>query len=144
MELHAKFEVTAIKTAFKKLAEVGKSEGITRKIAGVLREEAEQAFENERTPTGENWVQLNPNYKRQRTKRGYDGKMLQVSGELVKSLNIDYGDSFAMIGASEFYGQYHQVGTKHIPARPFLGLGDDGIAEIKAILQNALKQAVSG
>lgn len=144
MELHATFEVSAIKSAFKRLSEVAKTDEVTRKIAGVLREEAERAFENEHAPNGESWTPLNPQYKAQREKRGRTGNMLQVSGSLIKSLNLDYGDNFAVIGASESYGQFHQVGTAHIPARPFLGLGEAGIEEIKGILNNALKRATSG
>lgn len=36
------------------------------------------------------------------------------------------------------------TGTQHMPARPFLGLGETGIEEIKQILNNALKNAVEG
>ncbi|TNH04515.1 phage virion morphogenesis protein [Testudinibacter sp. TR-2022] len=142
MHLEFKFDTSEIQRKFRKLAEMGKSDRLTRKIANVLLEEAEDAFDAERSPEGEKWAVLNPDYKKRRHEKGYTGKILQVSGDLAMSLNIDYGDSFAVIGASEPHGQYHMTGTQHMPARPFLGLGETGIEEIKQILNNALKNAV--
>ncbi|MFK3619149.1 phage virion morphogenesis protein [Pasteurella multocida] len=141
MHLEYKFETQAIQNKFKKLQRVGKSDGLTRKIAGVLQQEAENAFDNERSPVGEKWADLKPNYKKQRYEKGYDGNILQVRGDLVNSLNIDYGENFALVGVSEYYGQYHQEGTSKMEARPFLGLGD-GVEEIQSILNKALKNAI--
>lgn len=140
MHIEYKFDTNAIQQKFKKLAQVMDGRDITRKVAGVLRQEAEKAFDQEKTPEGESWEKLNEDYKKRRDAAGYTGKMLQVTGDLVTSLNIDYGDSFAVIGASEPYGQYHQQGTEKMPARPFLGLGKDGISEIKAILDRELSK----
>ncbi|MFC1142356.1 phage virion morphogenesis protein [Pasteurella multocida] len=143
MHLEYKFDTKAIQNKFKKLSELGKADGLTRKIAGVLQQESETAFDNERSPTGEKWADLKPNYKKQRYEKGYDGNILQVRGDLVNSLNIDYGESFALVGVSEHYGQYHQEGTSKMKARPFLGLGDDGVEEIQHILNNAIRKALS-
>lgn len=140
MDLEFKFDTTEIQNKFKKLAKVVDGREITRKVANVLLQEAEAAFDNEVSPDGKPWAKLNPSYKKRRYDRGYTGNILQVTGDLVKSLNIDYGDSVAMVGAGEPYGQYHQMGTSKMPARPFLGLGDDGVAEIKAILHRELSK----
>ncbi|HDR1810465.1 TPA: phage virion morphogenesis protein [Pasteurella multocida] len=142
MHLEYKFDTKAIQNKFKKLSELGKTDGLTRKIAGVLQQEAETAFDNERSPEGEKWTDLTTNYKKRRYERGYDGPMLQLSSDLINSLNIDYGDSFAVVGVSEHYGQYHQEGTSKMEARPFLGLGDSGVEEIQSILNKALKNAI--
>ncbi|AMM81383.1 phage virion morphogenesis protein [Pasteurella multocida] len=143
MHLEYKFETQAIQNKFKKLSELGKTDGLTRKIAGVLQQEAETAFDNERSPIGEKWSDLNTAYKKQRYEKGYNGNILQVRGDLVDSLNIDYGESFALVGVSEHYGQYHQEGTNKMNARPFLGLGDSGVEEIQNILNNAIRKALS-
>lgn len=140
MDLEFKFDTTEIQNKFKKLAQVVDGREITRKVANVLLQEAEAAFNNEKSPEGESWAKLNQDYKKRRYDKGYTGNILQVTGDLVKSLNIDYGDSFAVIGAAEPYEQYHQMGTNKMPARPFLGLGDDGVAEIKAILHRELSK----
>lgn len=140
MDLEFKFDTTEIQNKFKKLAQVVDSREITRKVANVLLQEAEAAFDNEKSPEGESWTKLNQDYKKRRYDKGYTGNILQVTGDLVKSLNIDYGDNFAVIGAGEPYGQYHQLGTSKMPARPFLGLSNDGIEEIKAILNRELSK----
>lgn len=140
MDLEFKFDTTEIQNKFKKLAQVVDGREITRKVANVLLQEAEAAFDNEKSPEGEPWANLNQDYKKRRYNKGYTGNILQVTGDLVKSLNIDYGENFAVIGAGEPYGQYHQLGTSKMPARPFLGLSNDGIEEIKAILNRELSK----
>ncbi|MFZ7107901.1 phage virion morphogenesis protein [Avibacterium avium] len=144
MHLEFKADTKEIQNMFRKLSQLGKTDGLTRKIANVLWEDAEEAFDNERSPEGEKWATLKEPYKSQRYKKGYTGTMLQVTGDLAASLNIDYGDNFAFIGAQEPYGQYHQAGTSKMVARPFLGLSDDGVEEIKDILHRTLKQATQG
>lgn len=142
MHIEYKFDTREIQDKFQRLAKVMDGREITRKVSGVLRQESEKAFDKEKTPEGENWVALNDEYKKRRDVAGYTGKILQVRGDLVTSLNIDYGNDYAVIGASENYGQFHQMGTKFMPARPFLGLGDSGNDEIKAILNRELSKSV--
>lgn len=115
---------------------------ITRKVAGVLRQEAEKFFDLEQAPTGEKWEDLDEDYKKYRYAAGHTGKILQIRGGrgLAGSLSLDYGDNYALIGAAEEYGGFHQLGTTFMPARPFLGLGKDGVSEIKAILNRELSE----
>lgn len=146
MELDISFDekdMRIVQGAFAKLVQLGKSDGMTRKMANVLRADAEEAFETEQSPDGKKWEDLDPVYKKSRYAKGYDGKMLHRTGVLMASLNIDYGDDFAAVGVSESYGVYHQLGTKKMSARPFLGVSEDGIDEIKDILKNAIKGAWS-
>ena len=138
MELDISFnekDMRIVQGAFAKLVQLGKSDGMTRKMANVLRADAEEAFETEHSPDGKKWEDLDPVYKKSRYAKGYDGKMLHRTGQLIDSLNIDYGDDFAAVGVSESYGVYHQLGTKKMSARPFLGASEDGIDEIKDILK---------
>lgn len=144
MELDIRFDekdMRIVQGAFAKLVQLGKSDGMTRKMANVLRADAEEAFESEQSPDGKKWEDLDPVYKKSRFAKGYDGKMLHRTGQLIDSLNIDYGDDFAAVGVSESYGIYHQLGTKKMSARPFLGVSEDGVDEIKDILKNAIRRA---
>lgn len=43
------------------------------------------------------------------------------------------GKHTLQIGTATDYAHYHQFGTKHIPARPFLGVTDDLLASIKEL-----------
>lgn len=146
MELDISFDekdMRIVQGAFAKLVQIGKSDGMTRKMANVLRADAEEAFETEQSPDGKKWEDLDPVYKKSRFAKGYDGKMLHRTGQLIDSLNIDYGDDFAAVGVSESYGIYHQLGTKKMSARPFLGVSEDGVEEIKDVLKNAIRGAWS-
>ncbi|WP_419843609.1 phage virion morphogenesis protein [Actinobacillus pleuropneumoniae] len=142
MHFEFEFDDDELRKALKRVAMLKHNAHIMRKVAGVLQQEAESAFDNETSPSGEQWETLNSNYKQRRYTAGYTGNILQVTGNLVKSLSIDYADNIAIVGVSEAYGQYHQFGTKNMPARPFLGLSDDGIEEIKAILNRELSKTV--
>ena len=67
VELDIKFDekdMRIVQGAFAKLVQLGKSDGITRKMANVLRADAEEAFEDERSPKGEKWEDLDPAYKK--------------------------------------------------------------------------------
>ena len=140
MHLEYKFDTREIQNKFKRLATVMDGRDITRKVAGVLRQEAEKFFDLEQSPTGEKWEALDEDYKKYRYAAGHTGKILQIRGGrgLAGSLSLDYGDNYALIGAAEENGGFHQLGTTFMPARPFLGLSDDGAKEIRAILNDAL------
>ncbi|AAC23153.1 phage virion morphogenesis protein [Haemophilus influenzae] len=142
MHIEYKFDTSTIQQKFKKLAQVMDGRDITRKVAGVLRQEAEKFFDLEQAPTGEKWEDLDEDYKKYRYAAGHTGKILQIRGGrgLAGSLSLDYGDNYALIGAAEEYGGFHQLGTTFMPARPFLGLGKDGVSEIKAILNRELSE----
>lgn len=143
MELDYKFECEAIQQAFQRLAaQGGNLRDAARKVAGVLKQEAEFAFEREQSPEGEAWKPLDEDYRVRRFEQGYTGNKLHRTGMLIASVGVDYGDTFAVIGAGEPYGQYHQLGTKKMPARPFIGLGQDGVDEIVDILQRELKKVL--
>ena len=64
MHIEYKFDTSTIQQKFKKLAQVMDGRDITRKVAGVLRQEAEKAFDQEKTPEGESWEKLNEDYKK--------------------------------------------------------------------------------
>lgn len=50
MHIEYKFDTSTIQQKFKKLAQVMDGRDITRKVAGVLRQEAEKAFDQEKRP----------------------------------------------------------------------------------------------
>ncbi len=69
MHLEFKADTNEIQKMFHKLSQLGKTDDLTRKIANVLWEEAEDAFDNERSPEGEKWATLKEPYKSQRYKK---------------------------------------------------------------------------
>ncbi|WNY75966.1 phage virion morphogenesis protein [Pasteurella multocida] len=139
--INFEFDDNEIQRALANLLALGQGKDLMRKVANIVRQDVEDAFDHERAPDGKPWDKLDKRYQERRYKNGYDGKILQMHGNLLNSLDIDYGDRFALIGVSEPYGQYHQKGTDKMPARPFLGVSETGVEEIKQLLQRELKKA---
>ena len=49
------------------------------------------------------------------------------------SITAQAHGNILQIGTATDYAHYHQFGTQHIPARPFLGVSDDLLASIKEL-----------
>ena len=84
-------------------------------------------FENSEAPDGTTWQAL-----KQPRPRGGD-KPLQDTGVLMGSITAQVHGNTLQIGTATDYAHYHQFGTQHIPARPFLGVTDDLLASIKEL-----------
>lgn len=86
-----------------------------------------QRFEQSRSPDGTAWQAL----KRPRPRGG--DRPLQDTGVLMGSITAQVHGNTLQIGTATDYAHYHQFGTLHIPARPFLGVSDDLLASIKEL-----------
>ena len=86
-----------------------------------------QRFEQSRSPGGTAWQAL----KRPRPRGG--DRPLQDTGVLMGSITAQVHGNTLQIGTATDYAHYHQFGTQHIPARPFLGVSDDLLASIKEL-----------
>ena len=120
-------------------------------IAGVLVDNIEEAFQSEQAPNGETWVPLSDTTIKQREKFGYWlGQKLQQTGRLANSITSAFGKDYAVAGTNVTYAATQQFGAgrgsfgsdRHgrfipwgdIPARPFLGLSNEGRREIEEII----------
>lgn len=84
-------------------------------------------FEHGEAPDGTAWQAL----KRPRPRGG--DRPLQDTGVLMGSITAQAHGNILQIGTATDYAHYHQFGTQHIPARPFLGVSDDLLASIKEL-----------
>ena len=84
-------------------------------------------FEHGEAPDGTAWQAL----KRPRPRGG--DRPLQDTGVLMGSITAQVHGNTLQIGTATDYAHYHQFGTQHIPARPFLGVSDDLLASIKEL-----------
>lgn len=113
-------------------------------IARLLANETEQAFLEERSPFGGDWLPL---------KSGRQGKILQDSGQLAASIDASSGRDYAELTAGKVYAAIHQFGGQagrgrrtSIPARPFMPidevgqLPDDTQVEILSILDEFMQE----
>lgn len=124
--------------------------------------------------TGSHWAPLAASTQLSRTLSGHAGKILQLTGSLAASLSRDSGRDYAVVGTNKVYAAIHQFGgttsahiirarykkalgipgigprksVRHpgstIPARPFLGLGQEGADDILDIFQTAVQRALFG
>lgn len=100
-------------------------------IAGHLAATTERAFESERDPSfGTPWAALSPPYLKRKLKQGFSKAKLERTGELKASIVAESGDDYAEVAVGAPYAIYHQLGTRKMPARPFLGIDDAGEEDI--------------
>ena len=109
-----------------------------------LENSTRERFETKRDPDGISWEQLKPaTIARKQHKNGsIRGGILVDHGDLRKSITYHASVQSVAVGTDRHYGQYHQTGTVHLPARRFLGLSEadkDGINDIiHQFLEDAL------
>ena len=102
-----------------------------------------QRFEQSRSPDGTAWQTLKqprrptkkrPAYVPAGQQRIPGDNPLRDWGVLQGSITAQIiGKHTLQIGTATDYAHYHQFGTQHIPARPFLGVTDDLLASIKEL-----------
>lgn len=113
-----------VRAALKKLlAKLGGLEPVFRDIGESLLISHRERFDRAISSEGVPWPDLSPAYQ-QRKRRNRD-KILVLDGWL-RQLHYTANDTELDLGTDRIYGATHQFGdpSRHIPARPFLGLDD--------------------
>ena len=119
-----------------------------RRAAVLLAAEAKLAFHYGRAPDGSAWKPLkNPSRKR----GGATAKPLRDTGLLMASLagggpqHAEDVSPLALVwGTRVRYAGFHQYGTKHIPARPFLGFTPALESRIDLLFRDHAEQVLKG
>jgi phage virion morphogenesis protein len=113
----------------------------TLKIVGqYVAEVGKQSFDKQARPEGGPWKRLNPKYAAWKAEHGYSPSALiktkQLKNSIAYSIRPTGIKPSVFIGPAAHHGIYHQHGTKHIPARPFMGLGQQHERQIRTIVSN--------
>lgn len=95
---------------------------------------------------GGRWKSLSPRYAKQKIKRyGAGVKILEASGDLLRSLTGDAPGSYYYAGKKEVAigttlarGIYHQRGEGRLPKREPISFGDKQKRELMKVIQGAL------
>lgn len=100
---------------------------IATRIRIVLHNQHERRVATEKTdPDGNSWEELS-DYTLARKR----GSMLVETGRLLGSfVSEQSGLIVTEDNQAAPYATYHQTGTRKMPARPFMGIGKEGIDEI--------------
>nr|DAX42777.1 MAG TPA: virion morphogenesis protein [Caudoviricetes sp.]DAY21048.1 MAG TPA: virion morphogenesis protein [Caudoviricetes sp.] len=114
------------------------------KIGALLENSTRERFESKRDPDGISWEQLKPaTIARKQHKNGsIRGGILVDHGDLRKSITYHASVQSVAVGTDRHYGQYHQTGTVHLPARRFLGLSTEDQNGINDIIHQFLEDVL--
>lgn len=110
-------------------------------------------FDKEKTPDGDDWTALSPNYLKY--KKPNPGKILQRRGDLYRQIFSQVNNNELAVGTDRIYGALMHYGAAQgqfgkspkknldlpfgdIPARNWLGIGKNDEEEIYLIIQDHL------
>lgn len=102
-----------INTLLNQLSEVmDKPRPLMLNIAETLHAQSMEMFRNEGYPAN-SWQDLAKSTQRQRAKKGHwPGRKLQVSGQLISSVQTDAGNDYAAISTNKVYAAIQHLGGK--------------------------------
>lgn len=109
-------------------------------IGAVLENSTRQRFRDKTDPQANAWAALSPKTVKAKKSR----KILVHHGDLMKSITYHASDVGVELGTDRHYGRYHQLGTPHMPARPFLGLSNKDREEINNVVAAFLNGGRNG
>lgn len=99
-------------------------------------------FRAQRSPDGTPWAPLSPAYRARKAKN--KDLILVLRGHLRDTLRYQVSATALAFGTDRIYGATHQFGdpSRHIPARPFLGLSAADRTTVLGILNRHLAAAL--
>lgn len=116
-------------------------------IGAMLVTETQHRFEEEKDPDGHKWDRL---AAATIAVRGSGAKILRHRANLYDSVTHAVDSRVDVrVGTNKKYARIHQFGgpaglghSVEIPARPYLGISDEGAKEVEAILRDHIASAV--
>lgn len=110
---------------------------VMRAIGGVVESSTTRRIAETKTaPDGKRWADLSPV-----TVKAKKGRVsiLVDQGDLLKSITREAARNSVIVGSIMNYAVHLQEGTKHMPARPFLGLSAQDYQDIDDLLAGWLE-----
>lgn len=114
-------------------------------IGAAVETQARRRIEEEKEgPQGEVWPEWSERYEKT---RHANHRLLESEGDLMDSIGyaIYLDGSGVEVGSNLVYAATHQFGDedRNIPARPYLGLSDDNMAELEDIVDRFIDRTVN-
>ncbi len=136
-------EIIDIQNIMKRLSAMNIFE--LKKSMGVeLEDVAKDRFDtkNKKSPDNEKWKEWSASYAKYANKDRRKS-ILVTEGILQESITSDVGNEGVYIGSTVIYAKTHQDGykEKNIPARPFLGFGEEESSAIYSTIEEFIKAA---
>ncbi len=116
-------------------------------LAAEVESQTRRRIQQEKTaPDGTPWAPLNPDYKARKRERS-GGGILELEGDLRDSLEsrVAGGEAVIAMGINLPYAAIHQlggeaVGMPWIDARPYMGVSDDNLDDLQALIDDWTNQ----
>lgn len=137
-------EFQGLDNIYKKLSDIDRltSQQETKKtlhtIGNIISNSIQESFENQTSPWGDPWQELNPKTKKYKQKKNKSNKILRSDGNLednwIQTITDDTLTISNNASVNDYhYGNAHQWGTKKTPPRPFIPVDDKGTIEPKVL-----------
>lgn len=144
VEIDSADAVAGLRAALKRFASSG---DLMEQVAGIVESGARARIEDDKAgPDGRRWKPWSPRYAAQ---QGGRGSLLRQRSRLLDSITSVADRDSAEVGTNLVYARIHQLGgnagrggAAKIPARPYLGVSDDGQAEIREAASDWLQTAI--
>lgn len=111
-------------------------------LGGELDNQTRRRISSEKTdPDGEPWIEWSEAYAAVRPQKG---GLLDLDGGLVDSIAYETSSDAITVGSNLVYALVHQEGweKKNIPARPYLGVSDENLADLGQLVIDFIAQEV--
>lgn len=111
-------------------------------LGGELENQTRRRISTEKTdPDGEKWIEWSEAYAAVRPQKG---GLLDLDGGLVDSIAYETSSDAVTVGSNLVYALVHQEGwdKKNIPARPYLGVSDENLADLGQLVIDFIAQEV--
>lgn len=139
-------EIEALTKKLKGYALTSAQETALLKSLGVEIEAqiSERIESTKRDPEGKTWADIADKTRRYLLKHFPSARPpLWRSGELLDTIESQVSRGLLLTGATREYAGFLQEGTKRMPARPFIGLSTQDIADLSDLIEVWLKEHVA-
>lgn len=125
-----------LRGAFKRLDKLSRLPASGVRVLGfTLRDQTRERFNTKTGPGGEGWAPYAVSTLERKLAEGEEPDLLSVTRRLRRSFKVEAKTGSGQMGTDVEYARAHQDGTKRIPAREFLGIDGDNLAELDDRLQ---------
>lgn len=93
-----------------------------RGVAYFMRDDVLERSRSQTDPDGNKWAALAPSTIARKRRLGYPLTILTATGDMWRSLRLEFTDKFAQISLTAPYSRFHQEGTSRMPQRRILGM----------------------
>ncbi len=136
------YNLSDIEKLQKKIVQLGKldTSDLMSSIGVEIESQTRRRLEEEKTaPDGSAWEELSESYKAYKEKKS-SGGTLEFDGDLIDSITSEASAEHVEVGSNLIYAAIQQFGGEEvgmdIPARPYLGLSDENMDDLAALVND--------